>query len=157
MHRDFWVPMVHQLGYTLSWSGNASAMLRESGEGIDYGCRVLSRGHKSSVMEGVLCSSSRCHGECCKYTRKGVSSNILLRSYSNRFKSKGLQPQLIHCAPFLSIAPYFRILYLSYPKIRMAIIVYPKVRMTIVWYLDVETSIVFLSGWHPDIGQKYID
>jgi hypothetical protein len=56
--------------------------------------------------------------------------------------SEGLQPQLIRCAPFLSIAPYFRILYLSYPKIRMAIIAYPKVRTTIIWYPDVETSIV---------------
>jgi hypothetical protein len=69
----------------------------------------------------------------------------LLRSYSNGFGSEGLQPQLICCASFLSIAPYFRILYLSYLKIQMAIIVYPKVQMTIVWYLDVGTSIVFLS------------
>jgi hypothetical protein len=129
------VPTVHQLGYTLSWSRNASATFRETGEGIDYGCRVSSRGHKSSITEGVLCSSSRCHGECCKYTWKGVSLNILLRSYSNRFGSEGLRPQLIRCAPFLSTAPYFRILYLSYPKIQMAI----------VWYPDVETSIVFLS------------
>jgi len=126
------MPMVHQLRYTLSWSGNASAALRETGEGIDYGCRVLSRGHKSSVMEGILCNSSRCHGECCKYTWKGVSSNILLRSYSNRFGSEGLRPQLVCCAPFPSIAQYFRILSVSYPKIQMAIIVYPKVWMTIV-------------------------
>jgi hypothetical protein len=69
----------------------------------------------------------------------------VLRSYSNRFGSEGLWPQLVCCAPFPSIAPYFRILYLSYPKIRMAIVAYPKVRMTIVWYPDVETSIVFLS------------
>jgi hypothetical protein len=69
----------------------------------------------------------------------------LLRSYSNRFGSKGLRPQLICCAPFLSIAPYFRILYLSYLKIQMAIVAYPKVWTTIIWYPDVETSIVFLS------------
>jgi hypothetical protein len=139
------VPTVHQLGYTLSWSGNASATLRDTGEGIDYGCRVSSHGHKSSIMEGALCSSSRCHGECCKYTRKGVSLNILLRSYSKDIRSEGLRPQLVRCAPFPSIAPYFRILYLLYPKIRMAIIVYLKVQTTIVWYPDVETSIVFLS------------
>jgi hypothetical protein len=126
------MPTVHQLGYTLSWSGNASATFRETGEGIDYGCRVSSCGHKSSVMEGILCNSSRCHGECCKYTWKVVSLNILLRSCSNDIRSEGLQPQLICCAPFPSIAPYFRTLYLSYPKMRMAIIAYPKVRTTIV-------------------------
>jgi hypothetical protein len=74
-----------------------------------------------------------------------LGGGSVLRSYSNRFRSEGLQPQLVCCAPFPSIAPYFRILYLSYPKIRMAIIAYPKVRTTIVWYLDVETSIIFLS------------
>jgi hypothetical protein len=126
------MPTVHQLGYTLSWSGNASATLRETGEGIDYGCRVSSRGHKSSVTEGILCNSSRCHGECCKYTRKGVSSNILLRSCSNDIGSEGLRPQLVCCAPFPSIAPYFRILYLSYPMIQMAIVAYLKVRTTII-------------------------
>jgi hypothetical protein len=69
----------------------------------------------------------------------------ILRLYSQYIGSEGLRPQLVHCAPFLSIAPYFRILYLSYPKIQMAIVVYPKVQTTIVWYLGVETSIVFLS------------
>jgi hypothetical protein len=69
----------------------------------------------------------------------------MLRSYSKDIGSEGLQPQLICCAPFPSIAPYFRILYLLYLKIQMAIVVYLKVRMTIVWYPDVETSIVFLS------------
>jgi len=59
--------------------------------------------------------------------------------------SEGLRPQLVCCAPFPSIAPYFRILYLSYPKIWMAIVVYPKVQTTIIWYPDVETSIVYLS------------
>jgi hypothetical protein len=83
------MPTVHQLGYTLSWSGNASTTLRETGEGIDYGCRVSSCEHKSSVMEGVLYSSSRCHGECYKYTQKGVSSNILLRLYSKISDPKG--------------------------------------------------------------------
>jgi len=63
----------------------------------------------------------------------------------NDIRYEGLRPQLICCAPFPSIAPYFRILYLSYLKIQMAIIAYPKVWMTIVWYLDVETSIIFLS------------
>jgi hypothetical protein len=126
------VPTVHQLGYTLSWSRNASMVLRETGEGVDYGCRFLSRGHESGIMEGILCNSSRSHGECCKYTRKGVSSNILLRSYSNDIGSEGLRPQLVCCAPFPSIAQYFRILYLSYPNIWMAIIAYPKVQTTIV-------------------------
>jgi len=70
---------------------------------------------------------------------------MVLRSYSKDIGSEGLWPQLIRCAPFPSIAPYFRILYLSYPKIQMAIVAYPKVRTTIVWYPDVETSIVFLS------------
>jgi len=149
------MPTVHQLRYTLSWSGNARVELRETGEGIDYGCRVLLCGHKSSITEGILCNSSRCNGECCKYTQKGVSSNILLRSLSIGFGSEGLQPQLVHCAPFPSIAPYFRILYLLYLKIWMAIIAYPKVRTTIVWYPDVEASIVYLSGGHPDIRQKY--
>jgi hypothetical protein len=124
--------MVHQLGYTLSWSRNASAMLRETGEGVDYGCRVSSHRHESGIAEGILCNSSRSHGKCCKYTQKGVSSNILLRSYSNDIGSEGLRSQLICCAPFPSIAQYFRILYVSYPKIWIAIVAYPKVRMTIV-------------------------
>jgi hypothetical protein len=65
--------------------------------------------------------------------REGEYESItLLRSNSNRFRSEGLQPQLVHCAPFLSIAQYFRILQVSYLKIRMAIIVYPKVRTTII-------------------------
>jgi hypothetical protein len=81
----------------------------------------------------------------CKYTWKGVSLNILLRSYSRGIGSKGLRPQLVCCAPFLSIAPYFRLLYLSYLKIWMAMVAYPKVRMTFIWYPDVETSILFLS------------
>jgi hypothetical protein len=57
---------------------------------------------------------------------------LLLRSYSRGIGSEGLWPQLICCAPFPSIAPYFRILYVSYPKIRMAIVAYPKVQTTIV-------------------------
>jgi len=59
--------------------------------------------------------------------------------------SKGLWPQLVCCAPFLSIALYFRMLYISYPKIQMAIVVYPKVRTTIVWYPGREEGNVFLS------------
>jgi hypothetical protein len=35
---------------------------------------------------------------------------LMLRSYSNRFGSKGLWPQLVRCAPFPSIAQYFRML-----------------------------------------------
>jgi len=69
----------------------------------------------------------------------------LLRLYSRGIGSEGLRPQLIRCAPFPSIAPYFKILYLSYPKIWMAMVVYPKVRTTIIWYPDVETSIVYSS------------
>jgi len=57
---------------------------------------------------------------------------LVLRSYSRDIRSEGLQPQLVHCAPFPSIAPYFRILYLLYLKIRMAIVAYPKVRTTII-------------------------
>jgi hypothetical protein len=38
----------------------------------------------------------------------------LLRLYSNGIGSEGLWPQLVHCAPFLSIAQYFRKLYVSY-------------------------------------------
>jgi len=59
--------------------------------------------------------------------------------------SKGLRPQLVRCAPFPSIAPYFRMLWVSYPKIRMTIVAYLKVRTTIVWYPGVEESNVFLS------------
>jgi hypothetical protein len=61
-----------------------------------------------------------------------VWQEYVLRLYSNGFGSEGLWPQLVRCAPFLSIAPYFRILYLSYPKIRMAIVAYLKVQTTIV-------------------------
>jgi hypothetical protein len=65
------------------------------------------------------------------YTRQNhVGRGRVLRSYSRGIGSEGLQPQLVHCAPFPSIAPYFRILYVSYPKIQMAIVAYPKVRMT---------------------------
>jgi len=59
--------------------------------------------------------------------------------------SKGLRPQLVCCAPFPSIAPYFRMLYVSYAKIRMAVVAYPKIRTTIVWYPGIEESNVFLS------------
>jgi hypothetical protein len=59
-------------------------------------------------------------------------SEVLLMSYSNDIRSKGLRPQLICCAPFLSIAQYFRKLYVLYLKIWMAIVVYPMVQMTIV-------------------------
>jgi hypothetical protein len=59
--------------------------------------------------------------------------------------SEGLRPQLIRCAPFPSIALYFRMLQVLYPKIRMAVIVYPKVRTTIVWYPGIEEGNVFLS------------
>jgi hypothetical protein len=69
----------------------------------------------------------------------------LLRSYSKGIGSEGLWPQLVRCAPFPSIAPYFRILYVSYLKIQMAIVAYPKVRTTIVGYPVIETSNVFLS------------
>jgi hypothetical protein len=69
----------------------------------------------------------------------------LLRSYSRGNGSEGLRPQLVRCAPFPSIAPYFRILYVSYPKIRMAIVAYLKVRMTIIWYPGREEGNVFLS------------
>jgi hypothetical protein len=139
--------MVHQLGYTLSWSVNASAALRETGESVDYGCGVLLCGHKSSITEGILCYSSGSHRKCCKYTWKGVSSNILLRSYSKSIRSEGLQPQLMLCAPFPSIAQYFRKVYVSYLKIQMAIVAYPKVRI----------SIIVLSEMCLDIGWKYID
>jgi hypothetical protein len=64
--------------------------------------------------------------------RKNLS---MLRLYSRGIGSEGLWPQLIRCAPFPSIAPYFRLLYLSYPK----------VRTTIIWYPGIETSNVFLS------------
>jgi len=73
--------------------------------------------------------------------REGGSVKVVLKDIG----SEGLWPQLVCCAPFPSIAQYFRILYLSYPKIWMAIVAYPKVQTTIVWYPDVGTSIVFLS------------
>jgi hypothetical protein len=63
------------------------------------------------------------------------SAGSMLRSCSNDIGSEGLQPQLVRCAPFLSIAPYFRILYL----------LYLKVQTTIIWYPDVGTSIIYLS------------
>jgi hypothetical protein len=66
--------------------------------------------------------------------KSGDVTWLLLRSYSRGIGSEGLWPQLICCAPFPSIAPYFRILYVSYAKIRMAIVAYPKVWTTIVWY-----------------------
>jgi len=75
----------------------------------------------------------------------GEVGELLLRSYSRGNGSKGLRPQLVHCAPFPSIALYFRMLYVSYPKIRMAVVTYPKVRTTIVWYPGIEESNVFLS------------
>jgi hypothetical protein len=81
----------------------------------------------------------------CLNVNKCVQCVYMLRSYSRGNGSEGLRPQLIHCAPFLSIAPYFRMLYVSYPKIRMAIVAYPKVRTTIVWYPGREESNVFLS------------
>jgi hypothetical protein len=56
----------------------------------------------------------------------------MLRSYSRGIGSEGLRPQLVHCAPLPSIALYFRILYVLYPKIQMAIVAYPKVQMTII-------------------------
>lgn len=56
---------------------------------------------------------------CRKYTRKGMSSNILLRSYSRVDGSEGLWPQLVRCAPFPSIALYLRNTIVSDPKIQM--------------------------------------
>jgi hypothetical protein len=70
---------------------------------------------------------------------------MVLRSYSRGNGSEGLWPQLVRCAPFPSIAPYFRMLYVSYPKIRMAMVAYPKVRTTIVWCPGREEGNVFLS------------
>jgi hypothetical protein len=69
----------------------------------------------------------------------------VLRSYSRGNRSEGLRPQLIRCAPFPSIAPYFRMLYVSYLKIRMAIVAYLKVQTTIIWYPGIEESNIFLS------------
>jgi hypothetical protein len=57
---------------------------------------------------------------------------LMSRSYSKGIRSEGLQPQLVCCAPFPSIAQYFRKVYVSYLKIQMAIVVYPKVWTTIV-------------------------
>jgi hypothetical protein len=61
-----------------------------------------------------------------------MKSQRLLRLYSKDIGSEGLRAQLIPCAPFLSIAQYFRMLYILYPKIQMAIITYPKVWTTII-------------------------
>jgi hypothetical protein len=60
--------------------------------------------------------------------------------------SKGLWPQLICCAPFPSIALYFRILYLSYPKVRVVSYSYLKIRISIIYLSEGKDSIVFLSG-----------
>jgi hypothetical protein len=65
-------------------------------------------------------------------TRAESDWGVLLRSYSRGNGSEGLRPQLVRCAPFPSIAPYFRMLYILYPKIQMANVAYPKVRTTIV-------------------------
>jgi hypothetical protein len=61
-----------------------------------------------------------------------MHSVVLLRSYSDDIGYEGLWPQLVCCAPFLSIAQYFRKVYVSYPKTQMAIVVYPKVQTTII-------------------------
>jgi len=89
---------------------------------------------------------------CLFIAPKGLKTCQLLGHGPNPVKvvlkgngSEGLQPQLIRCAPFPSIAPYFRMLYVLYLKIRMAIVAYPKVRTTIVWYPGIEESNVFLS------------
>jgi hypothetical protein len=71
--------------------------------------------------------------------------HILLRLYSNDIGSKGLWSQLIRCAPFPSIAQYFRKLYILCLKILMAIVAYLKVWTTIVWYPKVRISIIYLS------------
>jgi len=57
---------------------------------------------------------------------------FVLRLHSNGIRSEGLWPQLIQCAPILSIAQYFRKLCVSYLNIRMAIVAYLKVQTTIV-------------------------
>jgi hypothetical protein len=75
------------------------------------------------------------------YNTIGVYVKVILKGNG----SKGLRPQLIRCAPFPSIAPYFRMLYVLYPKIQMAVVAYLKVRKTIVWYPGIEESNVFLS------------
>jgi len=60
--------------------------------------------------------------------------------------SEGLWPQLVYCAPFPSIALYFRILYLSYPKVRVVSYSYLKIRISIIYLSEGKDSIVFLSG-----------
>jgi hypothetical protein len=102
------VPMVHQLGYTLSWSGDASAMLSETGEGVDYGCRVLSCGYESSVMEGILCNSSRCQhvprNPCtCVMLQHSGKSQIIYT-----FKSLGICPSKVHLCPTMIVVSTVR-------------------------------------------------
>jgi hypothetical protein len=57
-------------------------------------------------------------------------------------RSKGLQPQLVCCAPFPSIAQYFRKVYVLYPKIQMAKVAYPKIQMAKVAYPKVWMTII---------------
>jgi hypothetical protein len=105
--------------------------------GTAFPCNAMHAMHTHFLRTWVPYSAS--HPEA------SIHCPPMLRSYSNDIRSKGLQPQLIHCAPFPSIAQYFRKLYISYLKIWMVIVAYLKVWMTIVWYPKVRISIIFLS------------
>jgi hypothetical protein len=93
---------------------------------------------RNSICDFVLhwmCVDTFGHGQVnirlwYTYTPNPPSVKVVLKGNG----SEGLRPQLVRCAPFPSIALYFRMLYVSYPKIQMAIVVYPKVRTTIIWY-----------------------
>jgi hypothetical protein len=88
-------------------------------------CNIL---FASSLSLNIL-ATILLYVSCVSYITNWIT---LLRLYSKDIGSEGLRPQLVCCAPFPSIAPYFRILYLSYLKIWMAIVAYPKVQTTIV-------------------------
>jgi len=109
--------------------------------------KIISDQHASLFLQALttyICTPSNLYVPK-SFDTFDLFSRLVLRSYSRGNGSEGLRPQLVCCAPFPSIAPYFRMLYVSYPKIRMANVAYPKVRTTIVWYPGIEESNIFLS------------
>ncbi|KAG2353339.1 hypothetical protein BDR07DRAFT_1496432 [Suillus spraguei] len=97
-----------KVGALIQWSADTTKHAHIS-EIKDPAWHTNNNDYDPQICRHLDCQEKlRCFAIATALKSSCTHSNLVLRPYSKGERSKGLWPQFVHCAPFLSNAPHFR-------------------------------------------------